>query len=97
MNVENMRFTAIRAVKLLFRQFLEVFDELKVEGELNNKKLEATFVEMEDFLKREHGVSVNLRSFLKYSNVVSEDKCKQLRKRILDYGNSLIREIETQR
>lgn len=97
MNVENMRFTAIRAVKLLFRQFLEVFDELKVEGELNNKKLEETFVEMEDFLKREHSVSVNLRSFLKYSNVVNEDKCKQLRKRILDYGNSLIREIETQR
>ena len=97
MSMETMRFTAIRAVKLLFRQFLEIFDEIKVESENNNRNLKITFDEIEDFLKKEHGVVVNLQPFLKYSNVVDENKSKQIRKRILDYGNNIIREIETQR
>lgn len=92
-----MRFTAIRAVKLLFRQFLEVLDELKVDGDAKHDSLRVTFLEIESFLKKEHGVAVNLLPFLKYSNPIDENKSKQIRKRILDYGNSLIREIETQR
>jgi len=95
--MNTMQFTAIRAVKLLFRHFLEIFDELKFDSENNNKNLAATFKEIEEFLKTEHGVSVNLSPFLKYSNVIDENKSKQIRKRILDYGNSLIREIETQK
>jgi ABC-type phosphate/phosphonate transport system substrate-binding protein len=92
-----MRFTAERAVKLLFKLFLEVLNELKVENEENQKNLEKTFLELEDFLKKEHGISVNLISYLKYSNNLDDNKIKQLRKRILDYGNSLLREIENQR
>lgn len=97
MGVETLRFTAIRAVKLLFKQFLEIIDELKVESENNNKNLKVTFEELEDFLKKEYGVAVNLQTFLKYSNVIDENKSKQIRKRILDYGNHLMREIDTQR
>ena len=97
MNFYNMRFTAERAVKLLFKLFLEILDEQKVESEENKKNLEKTFLELEDFLKKEHGISVNLISYLKYSNNLDDNKIKQLRKRILDYGNSLLREIETQR
>jgi hypothetical protein len=92
-----MRFTAERAVKLLFKLFLEILDEQKVESEENQKNLEKTFLELEDFLKKEHGISVNLISYLKYSNHLDDNKIKQLRKRILDYGNALLREIETQR
>jgi hypothetical protein len=92
-----MRFTAERAVKLLFKLFLEILDEQKVENEENQKNLEITFLELEDFLKKEHGISINLISYLKYSNNLDDNKIKQLRKRILDYGNSLLREIENQR
>jgi ABC-type phosphate/phosphonate transport system substrate-binding protein len=92
-----MRFTAERAVKLLFKLFLEILDEQKVENEENQKNLEKTFLELEDFLKKEHGISINLISYLKYSNNLDDNKIKQLRKRILDYGNSLLREIESQR
>jgi hypothetical protein len=92
-----MRFTAERAVKLLFKLFLEILDEQKVESEENQKNLEKTFLELEDFLKKEHGISINLISYLKYSNNLDDNKIKQLRKRILDYGNSLLREIENQR
>jgi hypothetical protein len=97
MNFYNMQFTAERAVKLLFKLFLEILDEEKVENEENQKNLEKTFLELEDFLKKEHGISVNLISYLKYSNNLDDNKIKQLRKRILDYGNSLLREIENQR
>jgi hypothetical protein len=97
MNFYNMRFTAERAVKLLFKLFLEILDEQKVENEDNQKNLENTFLELEDFLKKEHGISINLISYLKYSNNLDDNKIKQLRKRILDYGNSLLREIENQR
>jgi hypothetical protein len=92
-----MRFTAERAVKLLFKLFLEILDEQKVEKEENQKNLENTFLELEEFLKKEHGISINLISYLKYSNNLDDNKIKQLRKRILDYGNSLLREIENQR
>jgi len=92
-----MRFTAERAVKLLFKLFLEILDEQKVENEENQKNLEKTFLELEVFLKKEHGISINLISYLKYSNNLDDNKIKQLRKRILDYGNSLLREIENQR
>ena len=97
MNFYNMQFTAERAVKLLFKLFLEILDEEKVENEENQKNLEKTFLELEDFLKKEHGISINLISYLKYSNNLDDNKIKQLRKRILDYGNSLLREIENQR
>jgi hypothetical protein len=97
MNFYNMRFTAERAVKLLFKLFLEILDEQKVETEENQKNLEKTFLELENFLKKEHGISINLISYLKYSNNLDDNKIKQLRKRILDYGNALLREIETQR
>lgn len=97
MNFYNMRFTAERAVKLLFKLFLEILDELKVENEDNQENLEKTFLELEDFLKEKHGISINLISYLKYSNNLDDNKIKQLRKRILDYGNSLLREIENQR
>lgn len=97
MNFYNMQFTAERAVKLLFKLFLEILDEEKVENEENQKNLEKTFLELEEFLKKEHGISINLISYLKYSNNLDDNKIKQLRKRILDYGNSLLREIENQR
>lgn len=96
MNAETMKFTAIRAVKLLFRQFLEIFDELKVDSENNARNLKETFVDIELFLKKEHGVSISLTPFLKHYNAIDDNKSKQIRKRILDYGNHLIREIETQ-
>jgi hypothetical protein len=92
-----MRFTAERAVKLLFKLFLEILDEQKVQNEDNQKNLEITFLELEEFLKKEHGISINLISYLKYSNNLDDNRIKQLRKRILDYGNSLLREIENQR
>lgn len=92
-----MQFTAIRAVKLLFKQYLEILDELKSENDCNVEELKETFLEIESFLKKEHGISINLTSYLKYSNFLDENKMKQLRKRILDYGNALLREIETQR
>lgn len=96
MNSSIIKFSAIRSIKLLFKLFLEIFDELKVQGEINNQNLKNTFLEVETFLKKEHGVAVSLTPFLKYSNIIDENKSKQIRKRILDYGNSLIREIETQ-
>jgi hypothetical protein len=95
--INTIQFTAIRAVKLLFKQFLEILDELKVENNSKIEDLQTTLVELEGFLKKEHGISVSLTSYIKYTNIFDENKMKLLRKRILDSGNALIREIETQR
>lgn len=95
--LNTMQFTAVRAVKLLFKNFLEILDELRVENDSKVKELEDTLEELEIFLKKEHGISVCLKTYVKYVNMLDESKVKQLRKRILDYGNSLLREIETQR
>lgn len=95
--LNTMQFTAVRAVKLLFKSFLEILDELRVENDSKIEELKRTFSDLELFLKKEHGVSISLTSYVKYTNVLDEPKMKQIRKRILDYGNSLLREIETQR
>jgi hypothetical protein len=93
----TMQFTAVRAVKLLFKSFLEIIDELRVENDSKIDDLHKTLEDLEVFLKKEHGISICLTSYVKYTNVLDEHKTKQIRKRILDYGNSLLREIETQR
>lgn len=95
--VSPMQFTAVRAVKLLFRLFLEILDELKVENDAKIENLNKTLEDLENFIKKEHQISINLTSHVKHTNILDESKMKQLRKRILDYGNSLLREIETQR
>lgn len=95
--LNTMQFTAVRAVKLLFKNFLEILDEIRAENDAKIEDLRVTFVDLEEFLKKEHGVSISLTSYIKYSNVLDENKMKQIRKRVLDYGNSLLREIETQR
>jgi IS4 transposase len=92
-----MQFTAVRAVKLLFKLFLEIIDEIRVENNVKLDELNKTLEDLEIFLKKEHGISISLTSYMKYSNVLDDHKMKQLRKRVLDYGNSLLREIETQR
>lgn len=92
-----IEFTAVRAVKLLFKLFLEILDELKIENDTKIKNLNNTLEDLEFFLKKEYGISASLTSHVKYVNLLDEDKMKQLRKRVLDYGNSLLREIETQR
>jgi len=95
--IGTMQFTAVRAVKLLFKLFLEILDELRVENDAKLQDLNQTFLELEVFLKKEYGISVSLIPYIKHTNMLDENKMKQLRKRVLDYGNSLLREIETQR
>jgi hypothetical protein len=95
--VSTMQFTAVRAVKILFRLFLEILDELKTENDAKIENLNNTLHDLEDFIKKEHGITISLTTYVKYANIFDEAKMKQLRKRVLDYGNSLLREIETQR
>lgn len=94
--ISTMQFTAVRAVKLLLKLSLEILDELKIENDLKINELKISLEDLEAFLKREYSISVHLAPYVKYTNPLNEDKKRQLRKRILDTGNSLIREIETQ-
>ena len=41
-----MRFTAERAVKLLFKLFLEVLNELRVENEENQENVDSSDIEV---------------------------------------------------
>ena len=97
MYMSPMQFTAIRVAKCLFKQTLEIVDEIKTANDAEIQKLAKTLQELEIFIKKESGISVSLAPYAKFVNVLDEDKNKQIRKRVLDYGNALIREIETQK
>lgn len=94
MFTKALYFGAIRRVKLLFKFMLEMLAEIKTEHEISVKKLDCTLQDIEKFIKEKHGVDVPLRQLVRHSDFLDEDKSKLYRKRILDYGNALVREIE---
>ncbi len=89
-------FSGVRAAKLLFKQTLEIVDEIRVENDVKIAELKKTLEGLEKFIKKEHNISVSLVRFADYTNVLTEAKVAAIRKRVLDTGNALIREIESQ-
>lgn len=93
-NTKALYFGAIRRLRLLFKFMLEMLAEIKAEHEISVKKLNLTLVDIERFVKEKHGIDIQLNQMVRHADFLDEEKAKLYRKRILDYGNALVRELD---
>lgn len=87
-------FAGIRGIVLTFKHDLDVIAEIKKEHDSSIKKLCDSLEEYEVFLKEKYGIDIELCHLSKHADFLDDEKMSIIRKRILDYGNSLRREVE---
>lgn len=88
-------YGGIRRIVLAFKHNLEILAEIKREHDTSLEKLSQSLCDYEIFLKDKYGIDVELNHLLNHADYLDEQKIAIYRKRILDYGNTLKREMET--
>jgi hypothetical protein len=87
-------FNGTRRIKLLFKFCLDMLTEIKKEHDTNLEKLVNSLSDFEDFLLDKEKIKIELAHLANHSDYLDDSKMAILRKRVLDYGNALIREME---
>lgn len=77
----------------MFKFALEVLQDIKLEHDEMVEKLGESLGDMEDFIEKQ-GVKIELCHLVNYSSFLTEEKLNFYRKKILDHGNKLKRELE---
>lgn len=91
--MEDNLFRQSRRLVSMFKYALEIMQDIKTEHDEMVEKLGESLADMEDFIEKQ-GVKVELCHLTNYSNFLTEEKMNFFRKKILDRGNNLKREIE---
>lgn len=94
MNSEVNKFQALRRLVSCFKNGLSVLEEIRDEHDSCIEKLLESFVDIELFIKEKYSVDVDLQHLIKHAEFFDEERFQYWRKKILDHGNSLKREIE---
>lgn len=76
-----LAFKIKRVITTLFKSHLELIEDLTVEHDAALNKLD-------------ENLPAQYKPYVDLANHMTEEKCEQLRKRILDKGNSSYKEIE---
>jgi hypothetical protein len=93
---EILCFNACRKLVIQYKRFLDLLADLQADNDQHSEKLIDALREIEDRLNREQGISVSLSQHALQSICFDADKLKRMRKQILDFGNDLKRETETE-
>ncbi len=90
---EVLRFRAEKRVDKMMILGLNVLQELRNSQENQVQKLGESLMEIEEFLFNKYGVEIDLGHLVKHVEILDEHQAKAYRKRFLDYGGELRREI----
>lgn len=88
-------YGGIRRIILTFKHDLEILAEIKKEHDISLEKLSQSLCDYEVFLKEKYHIDIELNHLLNHADYLDEQKVLMYRKRILDYGNALKREMES--
>ncbi len=91
---EILAFASIRKIILTFKHDLNVLSEIKREHDASLNKLHASLEDFEVFLREKHGVDIELTHLVNHAEFLDDDRMAMIRKRILDFGNTMKREME---
>ncbi len=86
-------FGGVRKITLMFKHSLDMLAEIKKEHDNSVSKLRESLEDIEMLLE-EKGFSVQLSHLANHADYLDENKMGIYRKRTLDYGNALRREME---
>lgn len=88
-----LRFRAEKRISRMTAFGLTIINELKIEQENQLWKLGESLLEIEEFLNQKHKIDIDLAHLAKHGVFLDEAKMKAIRKRFLDYGGELQREL----
>lgn len=86
-------FRANRALTLLAKQILEILEDFKSEHDLRLNQAAESLIDMEEFLYSKHSVEIDLGHLGKHFEFLNDARFQTARKKILDYANTLKREM----
>lgn len=89
-------FRQTRRIVSFWNFFLSLVEDIKIEHDSMVDKLGESLANLEDFCESK-GISIEMCHLTNYANFLDEAKIKQIRKKILDHGNNLKREIESEK
>ncbi len=87
-------FAGVRKIILVFKHDLDIITEIKKEHDISLSKLYNSLEDMEVFLKEKHGIEMELTHLTNHAEFLDDEKMGIIRKRVLDYGNTMKREME---
>lgn len=93
---ELIVFSSVRKVILTFKNDLEIISEIKKEHDISLSKLYSSLEDFEVFLKNKYNIDLELTHLANHAEFLDDAKMGIIRKRVLDFGNSMRREIETE-
>lgn len=92
---EEFKFRQLRRITSMWKCALEQISDVKAEHDAMVERLHNSLSDMEEFL-REKGVEVELCHLVNYADFLDDKRVSHYRKKILDWGNSLKREVESE-
>ena len=90
------KFRQRRRIISLWNFALSLISDIQQDHDAMVEKLGQSLGDLEDFAA-DKGIELELCHLANYANFLDENKMKSLRKKILDHGNDLIRELESER
>ena len=88
-----LRFRAEKRISRMTAFGLTVLNELKLEQDNQLAKLGESLLEIEEFLNQRYKIDIDLGHLAKHGEFLDDAKMKAIRKRFLDYGGELQREL----
>ncbi len=92
---EVLEFSASRKIVVLYKRFLDLLIDLRADSEANLDRLEDALSDVQRKLD-DAKVPVSVMSNFDQFDWFDEDKLQRLRKTVLDLGNDLKRELQTE-
>lgn len=87
------RFRAEKRIDNMMVFGLNVLREIKDAQDSQMEKLSDSLEEIEAFLLEKHGIQIDLAHLAKHAEYLDETQAKSIRKRFLDYGGMMRREL----
>ncbi len=90
------RFRQTRRITTVFKFALGQLQDIQIEHNIARDNLLQSLEDMENWLEEKHGVKLELCHLVNSANYFTDERVEFYRKRILDHGNNIKREVENE-
>lgn len=92
--LDAMTFEQQRSVRAMFKFALDIIQEIKAEHDDNVTKFYSSVITLQNFIKSKYNIDIELEHLINHIDYLDDEKMARTRKKILDFGNNLIRQKE---
>lgn len=87
------RFRGEQRISSMMKYSLDVLSDIRDQQSIQIDKLGESLIDMESFLNEKYGIEIDLAHLAKHAEFLDESQFNLLRKKILDCGGTLRREL----